>query len=814
MNQDPTQAPARGGYADIDREEEGIKLTDFFSLCANKWRWFALSIFVFLVLGGVYVLSTPKVYTRSASVIITDNDKGSLSSINQIASEIGVFNSRPDVNNELYAFSSPELYATVIKQLGLNQTYTTRKLLRPVLLYGDSMVVNVDFIDLKETEYGGLTVKPLGKGQFELSKFVDQKRKKVKCDDIIANFGDTVSTPVGKVVVTPGVNYNPAFEKKINVVHMSLQGAIEYFETKMKVEIVDDDASVISLTMNDVSIQRADDFIDELIDAYNMRWMEDKNKLANLTSEFITDRLTVIEQELGNVDSDISDYKSEHMLPDVQAVSEIYMKRADENLRKEMEISTQISIADYLRNYVSDVIKKGGLIPANSGIDSKGVESQIEEYNKMQLERENLLASSSSSNPLVKDMDAQLSSMRTAILASLDNLMVSLRTQLATVQKSDKSTNQAIASSPSQAKYLLSVERQQKVKEALYLFLLQKREENELSRSFVDNNVRILNYATGKLEPTAPVTRNIIIICFVLGLILPGIVLFISETLNTKLRSREDLKQLNTPFAGEIPHNNIKHYNSLKERIRRFTTKFTGKTYRENSVPALVVKDHSQNLINEAFRMLRANLEFMTKGKNAKLIMVTSFNPGSGKSFVTLNLAAAMALKHKGGRVLAIDLDLRRATLSEVVGGTKGVANYLAGSVDDYHELIRETSCPGLDIMPVGTIPPNPTELLYSDRLKELLDAVKDEYEYVFIDCPPAEIVADSSIITKYSDMTLFVVRAGLLDKRALPTIDEFYDTQRYKNISIVLNGTYLNTSPYRRYGSYTSGSKDYYVKD
>ncbi len=792
-----------------EQDEELFSFSQFISICLRKWGWFLFSVCLFLCIGTVYLLHTPKSYTRTASLIIKDNQSGGQSAVNEMMSSMGLFNSSPDVNNEMIAFQSPELFAATILRLGDNITYTTRRFIQPVLLYGDSLPVTVDFIGMPDTRSAGLTVNILGKGQVELSRFLSPQGKKIKAEPIIANLGDTVSTPVGQIAVNPGPAYNPEFDNSIAVKHMSLASAIKSFSNKVKISIVDENATVIEIAMTDVCIPRADDFVNTLIEEYNRKWIEDKNQLAAVTSKFITDRLAVIESELGNVDNDISEFKSEHLMPDLQAASEMYMRRADENTKQQLLLTTQLSIAEYLRDFATESAEKGGLIPANSGLESGAIEKQIAEYNALHLERDGLLSNTTTSNPIIQDYDSRLRSMRTAIVSSLNNLTVSLRKQIDVLRKADRSTNEAIASSPGQAKYLLSVERQQKVKEALYLFLLEKREENELSRSFNTYNTRILYLATGDSLPTSPNTRNVILICFLLGVIIPAACIFISETLNTRLRTREDLRRMITPFIGEIPHYDIKKYQSVGERFRRIKARLTGHTYRENKVPPMVVKSHSLNIINEAFRMLRTNLEFITGGKNHRIIMLTSFNPGSGKSFITLNLAAAMALKHKGAKVLAIDLDLRRATLSETLHCTdKGVTNYLSGNLDNIDSIICHTEYPGLDIIPVGSIPPNPTELLNSDRLKTLLETLREQYEYIFIDCPPAEIVADAAIVSKLSDFTLFVVRAGMLDKQSIATIDEFYTTRRYNNLAVILNGTFIQNSPYRRYGSYAAANE------
>ncbi|MDE5750573.1 MAG: polysaccharide biosynthesis tyrosine autokinase, partial [Duncaniella sp.] len=376
---------------------------------------------------------------------------------------------------------------------------------------------------------------------------------------------------------------------------------------------------------------------------------------------------------------------------------------------------------------------------------------------------------------------------------------------------SDRETNRKIASSPTQAKYLLSVERQQKVKEALYLFLLQQREENELSLAFTPSNLRMITPPWGELNPSAPKTRNIMLVCFIIGLLVPALIVFLNETLNTSVRSRTDLEMMRVPFLGEIPEADAK--GSRLARWSRQWRSMTGKASKMEKTPTLYVRSHGRTVINESFRMLRSNIEFITRGgTTARVMMVTSFNPGSGKSFISLNLAAAFAVKKKDARVLVIDLDLRRASVSRVVGSpARGISDYLSEAAGDIASLIRPTDCTGLSILPVGTIPPNPSELLYSSRLQELVSALRLEYDYIFLDCPPSEIVADTTIVAPLTDATIFVLRAGLMDRRLLPDLNLYYDTHRYNNLMAVLNGTTTEGAPYRHYAysNYYSSSKE-----
>lgn len=798
--------PQESNQNSQNEEDEVLNLHDFLVLCLNKWKWFAVSICLFLGIGVFYILSTPKTYTRTASVMINEDTDGGSQGIASALSDMGLFQSSVNVNNEMLAFQSPALIAEVIRQLDLQTDYTYHHNLKDITLYGDSCPISVSFLSIAPTKSAFMQVKLIGENKAEISDMVFGPDK-IDSSAITVNLGDTVSTPLGQIAVNPGAAYSKGFSSPIKVTRYDLADAIETYKKRLSESLTDDKSTVIDFTFEDVSIQRADDFLNTLIDIYNEKWVDDKAQMAKSTSRFISERLRVIEQELGNVDSDIADYKGEHLVPDVAAASAMYMENANENTKQQMQVSTQIAISKFILDYVKTPETKGQLVPANAGLDNPGIEAQIKEYNETQLLRDKLANSTGETNPLLQDYDKSLSSMRSALISSLTNQERALETQLNTLIRNDRTTNQKIASSPGQAKYLLSVERQQKVKEALYLYLLQKREENELSLAFTPYNTRIITPPMGSNRPTAPISRNVLLICFFIGLVIPALLLFISESLNSRLRSRSDLEGIRTPLIGEIPESS--NNNSLRlRRIRRRWRELLGKSSQIEEPPTLLVHEHGRSLLDEAFRMVRSNLEFMTRTSNNRVIMITSFNPGSGKSFISLNLAATLALKEKNRKVLIIDLDLRRASVSRVVPDhSRGITDYISGETDNCDKYIQKTNCPGLYLLPVGTIPPNPSELLYSDRLKELIEKYRQEYDYIFLDCPPAELVADASIIAPLADMTVFILRAGLLDRRMIPEIDRIYDSHRYKNFMVILNGTLSNVAPYRRYAYYYSSS-------
>lgn len=761
--------------ASAQNQQDFIRIQDLFYLCLNKWHWFVLSLAVCLGAAVWYLLTTPPVYTRSASILIKDDSKGkSTSGAMEDFADFGMFATSTNVNNEMGTLQSPDLMREVVSRLNLNMDYHTDGRFHRQTVYGEQLPVKTILVDFPANQAAAFTMQ-LKDGNVTLFDF--KKDEKSIDGSFTGTLNDTISSPVGKIVIQPDSSYEKEEETLLYVSHVPIQSAVATYSMNLSVSQNDEKSNIITLTFKDVSTQRAEDVLNTLIAVYNENWVKDKNQIAVSTSMFINDRLGVIEGELGNVDNDISSYKSEHLLPDVQVAASMYMAQANEANASIKELNNQAYMARYIRNYLTDETNRFRLLPASSGIENSNISTQISEYNNQLMERNSLVSHSSVKNPLVKEMDSSLQALRSALVTSIDNQLVALNAQIKSQQNYSGQVTSQIASNPNQAKYLLSVERQQKVKESLYLYLLQKREENELSQAFTAYNTRIITMPGGSMIPTAPVKKNILLMAFALGLLIPVVVIFMMENMNTVVRGRKDLEHLTIPFVGEIP---------LSFRKKK---KFSRQPQEKECVVA--VKEKSRNVINEAFRVVRTNLEFMQdKESESYVIMLTSANPDSGKTFISFNLAASLGIKEK--RVLAIDLDLRKGSLSQYAGSPKkGISDYLAGDVKDIKEIIvRPSEDARLEIIPVGTIPPNPTELLFSERLNQSITKLRKEYDYIFIDCPPVEIVADATIISQLVDMTLFIIRAGRLDRSMLPEIERFYTDKKYKNMSLILNGT------------------------
>lgn len=762
-----------------------IPLLDILFLTLRKWPWIILSVVLCVGAAYAHLLRTPNVYTRSAEILIKDESKGQSSAGDEFAN-LGLFQSNANIQNEMINLKSKDLMEEVVKRLGLDVNYFYRHRFHDAVAYGYDLPVKLDVIDFPEEDC------------FEMSLTVNRDGKVLIKDLVMpdgttseqqftANINDTIDTPLGKVVVSPTNSFQPGVAKTLIIKKSPVSSIRDSFVSRLGVSMVNEKGTVVRLVMTDESIQRADAVLGTLIGLYNENWICDKNQVAVSTSNFINDRLNVIENELGNVDADISSYKSANLIPDVGAAASMYMTQSQQTQSQILDVKNQLSVARYIRTYLASDAHADQLLPVNTGLVSSNLQILISEYNDKLLQRNSLASKSSERNPLVTQLDEQLAAQRQAIAKTIDNEIVTLDTQLQSLRSQESQTMSHIASNPAQAKALLSVERQQKVKESLYLYLLQKREENELSQAFTPYNTRIVNKPGGSRSPSAPNRRNILAVALLVGLFIPFGATYIRETTNTKLRGRKDIEHLLVPFLGEIPQYD--------------------KAPKDKDEHKLVVKPGKRDIINEAFRVLRTNVELICNSfAGSKVIAVTSFNPGSGKSFITVNLAKSIALN--GKNVLVIDGDMRHGSASSYVNSPdKGLSDYLCGTQSEYGPLIvKDATCDTLSIMPIGPIPPNPTELLESGRFAQLIAEVKQKYDYVMIDCPPIEVVADTHIIDQYVDRTFFVIRAGLLERSMLPELDRLYDEKKFTNMAMILNGTRNHQGRYGYSHSYRYG--------
>lgn len=760
-----------------------VKLADVFFTTLKHWPWILLSVIICVGAALFYVLRTEPIYTRSAAILIKDDSNGMGSSAPDGFSDMGFIKTNSNIIDEVNKLQSPDIMEEAVKRLNLDMTYSVPGRFHDEILYGTSLPIAVTFPDITEGESASATIDVDKQGRYTISGLIRNDAEATVATKGPVALGDTTRTSLGPVVVSASPYLKKGHAYTIDIKRIPLTTAVGIFASELGVARKSKDGNTIVISATDKSTQRAEDLINAVISVYNEKWVENRNQVSVATSNFINERLGVIENELGHVDQDISSYQSEHLIPDVQQAASMYMSENQTTSAQILDLSNQLQMSRYMRSYLTNDAHRGTVLPANSGIGNASIESQIAEYNDAMIRRNQYAANSSDTHPVVMDLDAQLAGMRSAIISTIDNQIVALETQIRNLQSSKNRTTAQIAANPNQAKYLLSVERQQKVKESLYLFLLQKREENELSQAFTAYNTQIITHPTGSNAPIAPRGGRILLIAFAIGLLIPFGVTYVKESTNDLIRGRKDIESLTIPFLGEIPATKPQKGEPVEGKI--------------------VVKQGKRDMVNEAFRVFRTNIGFMRSNPDrGEAIMITSFNPGSGKTFLMVNLGISLALK--GQKVLVIDGDMRRCSTSAYVNSpSKGLSDYLVGKVDDINAVIvADSITPGLSVLPVGTVPPNPTELLETPRFAELIERMKHEYDYVLIDCPPFEMIADAQIIEQLVDRTVFVIRAGVLERAMLPVLQKLYNEKRFKNMGIILNGTVASGSRYgSRYG-------------
>lgn len=743
-----------------------------FSAWSIKW-WCLASIFVFLLLAGLYIYRSPSIYTRTAKIIVDENGQSSalkdITSFSNALYRRSTFSSGVNVYNEVEALASPDLMESVILKLGLETNYYEKQFLRDVSLDKNSPI-KMEVIESDVRGSFAFTVRKKGNEHFLLEKFT-VNGKEFDCEPVQGKLKDTLHTNIGTLIFYPS-DHIDKWKNDIAVQWCNANSRAKEFCKRLSINVADKRNSVVVMNFRDVHAQKAENVLATLIDSYNNLWIENANKTANNTSEFIDDRLIVIERELSEIENALKAFKEEHKITDLRSEAQLYVEQVGEFAERSFVVNNQLSIAQYLRDYVANPANASELIPANLGLNSTSVDAQIMEYNKMLINRDVLKRNSSENNPLIIDMNESLTAMRSAVIRSMDNLISQFSIEADKIKSQEDRLLSRIAGNTGEELQLIGIQRQQKVKESLYVFLLQKREENELASMVNVANTRIIQIPTG--GPASSRRSFILLLALVVGTCLPIGVLLLWRSIDNKVRSKDDLKNLTIPFLAEIP--------LMKgvEQDRR-----------------IMVKADSRDSMNEAYRVLRTNLDLMA-GKNNKVFLFTSFVPGSGKTFSILNVAQSMAIK--GANTLLVDLDLRKGSLSDaIMPSANGVSTYLSGQDDNLNGLIKNIDTQ-LKILPSGVLPPNPAELLLTDKFEEMIEALKKQYDYIFLDCPPIDIVADTSIISRKTDISIFTLRAGMFEKQDLSMIESLYRNEKYPHMALILNGTdYKHT----RYGGY-----------
>lgn len=611
--------------------------------------------------------------------------------------------------------------------------------------------------------------------------------------------GETVTLPFGSFIIMPNESVDSKALELIGtpviVEFSTVEDKVAQYQEAIQINLTNKNSSVIQLSLNHPVKNKAEDVLNELVTQYNRDAIEDKNLVSENTAKFIDERLRIISGELDSVEQGKVTFKTQNKLTDLMTESKLYLENASEFNKKQLEVGTQLALTNSMLEHISRD-SRPGLLPVNLGFEDVALTQLTAEYNKLVIERNHLLKSATDKNPAVIAVDDQLAQLKTTIVSSLQNTRSSLNVALKDFNRQENLIEGRIAKAPGQEMEFRGIERQQTIKEALYLYLLQKREENSISLAVTAPKAKIVDYAYSSKHPISPKRKIVYLASLLLGLLIPFGLIYTKDLLDNKVNNRKDVERIvpNIPLVGELP------------RI--------GKSESE------VIVSNDRTVLAEAFRILRTNIQYLfvnieTKGLG-KSIFVTSSVKGEGKTFTSFNLALTLASTNN--KVAIVGIDLRNPQLQRYLPDTntqRGVSNFLFDSkltVKDITQISDMNA--NLAIITSGSIPPNPAELLMSKRIEVLVEELRQSYDYVIYDTAPLLLVTDTFLISKYADATIYVMRAGYTEQQLLEFIKDNSSQGKINNVALVLNDVSMANFGYgNKYGYTYGGEKETFIQ-
>lgn len=767
--------------------EETINFREIFERYIVYWKWIAASALLFLIIGYLYTRSQPSTYRLESSVLVVDQSRtggmNEMSILKQL--DLGGMggNMMTMVNNENEVIRSLNLMKKVVKALELHTNYSASRFLKEINLYTSSPYsVKLDSLSLDKLEHGlVLNIIPGKEGNYRIEGEYDDQSFFEELEALPA----LLSTPAGALSITlrDGVA-KPNHEVKVSIYNVNVVS--RHIVTNVLSTSVNKQVDVINLAVNVENKQMGKDILNTLIHFYNQDAIDQLNRSANNTKLFIDDRLRLLTTELSTVERSVEDYKQVNELTDIETNAEIFLQRSNEFDKKQLEVETQLSLIKLVEEFVAQPRNQNALIP-NLGLTDVGLMAVIKQYNELLMTRERVAGGSSSQNPAYISLTRQIDAARLAIRNSIASSRKGMELTNRDLKAQNRKSENQIRELPRKEREFVEIKRQQQVKETLYLFLLQKREEASLSMAVNLPKGNVLNSPDHAVQ-TGPRSMVIIAVFLLLGIALPLIVVFVRDWINTTITSRNQLEKLTSvPILSELGHN------------------ATGETLINHAS----VTDSN----TELFRLLRTKLQFALEQPRQKVIMVTSTEPGEGKSFVSINLALSLSMT--GKKTMLIGMDLRKPQLRKHLQLTSesGMSGFLSGQETNYHNLIQHTpNYPNLDIIAAGIIPPNPNELLMNERLDSMIDSLKKDYDFIVIDTAPVGAVSDTFLIDRVVDIALYIVRMEYSDKRNMEYLNHIAKEGSLKRPYVVINDMNMENKYYYHKG-YSYGYGKYYGK-
>lgn len=725
-----------------------------------NWNWFLLSLFICFSLTFIYLRYATDTFKISATIKIADSREQNAFNQSNQPNDYGLFKrDQNSVLDEVQIIGSRSIINSVIEKLGLNVQCFIQGSIKELEIYRNPPLT-VNFLEndsILKTVDTTVTLNVISKSQFT---FKNSEQK--------LNFGDNISMPFGDIIFTPNF-YQPELKvgKSVTVKITPEEKVASHYNNKIKISTSALNSSIINITLDEPVIEKGIDILNTLVDEYNGVVIENKNAVVKATSDFIDNRLAIVARELSEVNQTSETIQQNNRLTDLSSQSSIFLQTERDIENQQIVTGTELKMIEYMSDYLNENNGTGDVIPESMSLQDNSISSLTQKHNNLVMQRNKYLENSSEKNPVVVRLDAQIANLKQNLVTSLNNLKSTNQIKLDNLDKEENRISSQIFSAPKKQRQFRDLARQQDIKESVYIYLLQKREESAVSHGVTSPNAIIVDKAYASALPIWPKKEILFLGAFVLGLLIPLVTIYLMDLLDNKIRSKAGLtKELSIPFIGDVPKSSNKQ---------------------------VFINKHDYSPKAESFRLIRTNINFMlsnvTKSKG-KTIFVTSTTSKEGKSHTSLNLARSLSFSNK--KVLIIETDIRVPKLNKYLGVKNktglGLTNYIIDDKINFNDVINNVD-ENLDMISSGTIPPNPAELLMDDKLGVLFNAVKNKYDYIILDTAAVGLVTDTLLISKYADMVIYVVRANYLDKRQLHVAQSMYDEKRLPNMVVLLNG-------------------------
>ncbi|WP_290079879.1 GumC family protein [Bacteroides acidifaciens] len=757
------------------------------------WPWFVVSVIICVACAWGYLRLTTPVYNITATVLIKDDKKGGGASMSSELEKMGLdgfVSSSNNVDNEIEVLRSKSLAREVVNNLGLFVTYMDEDRFPKKDLYRTSPVLvsltPQEADKLPQTMEVGMSLQPVGTMDVQIRVGKKEYRKRFeKLPAVFPTDEGTVAFFANNDTLSPIRPESVIKERHITAYINRPFAVAKKYADFLSIVPTSKATSVVTVSLKNSNTQRGKDYIDKLLEMYNVNANNDKNEVAQKTAEFIDERIGIISKELGNTEQDLENFKRSAGITDLSSEAQIALTGNAEYEKKRVENQTQINLVMDLQRYLQGTEYE--VLPSNVGLQDAGVAGAIDRYNEMVSERNRLLRTSTESNPAIVNLNASIRAMRGNIQTTLDATLKGLEITKADLVREAGRYSRRISDAPTQERQFVSIARQQEIKSGLYLMLLQKREENAITLAATANNAKIIDEALSDDSPVSPKRMMIYLVSLVFGIGIPVGIIYLIGLTKFKIEGRADVEKLTLlPVVGDIP-------------------------LADEKAGSIAVFENKNNLMSETFRNVRTNLQFMLEqGKN--VILVTSTISGEGKSFVSANLAISLSLL--GKKVVIVGLDIRKPGLNKVFNISKkehGITQFLTNPTMNLMDLVQPSDInKNLFILPGGTVPPNPTELLARDGLEKAIEILKKNFDYVILDTAPVGMVTDTLLIGRVADLSVYVCRADYTRKAEFTLINELAENDKLPSLCIAINGFDLQKKKYGYYYGYGKYGKYY----